>query len=188
MPSQNSLGAHDVEGWWPGANGSAPVPPLPELKSPSDLEHKRNWWPGSESTEENQADDNLEMWWTNSMMDRIINSISVDDETPASLSVNKLSAGASNEMENRSTKQRAKNIVPSIADFIMVENEAEMEKENPHRNISLEDPQSGAAVTIQRWFRGWRVRRRQGHSAIQQLLSQKRQEKELQLRNSVTEV
>lgn len=84
VTSQESVEPLDHQDWWPGHNSHAPVPPLPELKSPSDLEHKKTWWSRSESGDKNECaknrgDDNLEEWWTNSMMDRIINSVSVDN-------------------------------------------------------------------------------------------------------------
>ena len=94
---QDSLGGPDDQDWWLGINSRAPVPPLPELKSPSDLEHKKIWWPDSENLNQAAADtvddDNLEKWWTNSMMDKIINSVAVDNGVSASHSVNKGAEG-----------------------------------------------------------------------------------------------
>ena len=52
--------------------------------------------------------------------------------------------------------------------------------------------QHKAAVTIQRWVRGWIVRRQASHYALKELLSRKKQEKEKQMKwgqdNVLTEV
>lgn len=69
-----------------------------------------------------------------------------------------------------------------------IKNIAEKGNEYLQKSTTMKDSQSEAAVIIQKWFRGWRVRRRQGHSAVQQLLLHKKEEKELQLRMSVSEV
>ena len=53
---------------------------------------------------------------------------------------------------------------------------------------TLKDTPSQAAVIIQKWFRGWRVRKQQRRSVVQQLLLQKKEEKKLQLYMSVSEV
>ena len=51
-------------------------------------------------------------------------------------------------------------------------------------NLSEDDlgsvKQNTAAITIQKWYRGWSVRRKMGRSAVKHILGQKKLQKERQ--------
>ena len=137
----------EVDDWWLTVGDPAPVPPL-LLNSPTDLDKKQHWWPGS-----NKDIDHLKE-------DVLVNNKSWNVQ----IGTDNNSLPKSNPADFHGRKD-----IPSLFLDELLEDEVEVKQ------------RKAAAVNIQRWFRGFRARKKlKGHSAIKQLLTEKKNEKEKQ--------
>lgn len=156
--AQHSVQPDEVDEWWLSASDPAPVPPL-FLQSPTELDKKHNWWPGASKTSNHIDEDFLQndinnLRPGNNGFDQ--NNLDFD-----------IFEGNARIKGDKSTTKRED--VPKLFLDELLEDEAEKKRRK-------------AAVNIQRWFRGWKTRKQlRGQSAVKQLLSQKKTEKEKQM-------
>ena len=156
--AQHSVQPDEVDEWWLSASDPAPVPPL-FLQSPTELDKKHNWWPGASKTSNHIDEDFLQndinnLRPGNNGFDQ--NNLDFD-----------IFEGDARIKGDKSTTKRED--VPKLFLDELLEDEAEKKRRK-------------AAVNIQRWFRGWKTRKQlRGQSAVKQLLSQKKTEKEKQM-------
>ena len=171
MAGPDGATASHTCGWWPSANDNPSVPAL-ELKSP-DNKPEHRWWPAS-SGDPSPASDyfsepkNEDNWW-----DKLKEDDLDDDNVLATWETTK---------PRDSVHASVKADVPKLSlDGLLDESQKR-----------LDFKRQRAAVTIQRWVRGWIVRRRANHSALKSLLAQKKHEREKQMQwgqeNILTEV
>ncbi|XP_048575628.1 centrosomal protein of 131 kDa isoform X2 [Nematostella vectensis] len=151
------------EDWWPGSSINAQVPPLLELRSLSEEEEHKPWWHGNKSQgpEEDQAMVNSEFkLWTGKSNDSdpLVDAINEMLQSPGD---------GSRKSSAKSNDSAAKNSpVPKL--FLGNGSDDDI--------ISRDSRETQAAITIQRWVRGWRVRRWIGQGALKHLLGQKKKE------------
>ncbi|EDO38532.1 predicted protein, partial [Nematostella vectensis] len=151
------------EDWWPGSSINAQVPPLLELRSLSEEEEHKPWWHGNKSQgpEEDQAMVNSEFkLWTRKSNDSdpLVDAINEMLQSPGD---------GSRKSSAKSNDSAAKNSpVPKL--FLGNGSDDDI--------ISRDSRETQAAITIQRWVRGWRVRRWTGQGALKHLLGQKKKE------------
>ena len=163
--SQNTLAPDEVEEWWQALSDPTPVPPL-FLQSPTESSREHNWLTGAHNTS-NQADKNL-------LQDDVDNLQTVTNNLDHNITDFDMVEGNSRIKPNRSISKR--DDIPKLFLDDLNEDESESKRRK-------------AAVNIQRWYRGWKIRKElHGQNAIKQLLSQKKSEKETQLFSAKTEV
>ncbi|XP_031573058.1 centrosomal protein of 131 kDa-like [Actinia tenebrosa] len=156
-PESDQLPTEDIDDWWPGSNHVPKVPPLHNLISPSE-EKDYNWW---DNLNDDQPHDAAQNHWPKDMQhDPLVDAL--------------------NDMLNSPANEGNKN------DHGIIEGES---KESPvpklkFGNLSEDDSgsvkQNAAAIMIQKWYRGWSVRRKTGKSAVKRILGQKKVQKERQ--------
>lgn len=137
----------------------APVPPL-FLQSPTEVNKEHNWWPGTNKTTNHMDEDFLQ-----NDVDNLPSGTNGFDQNDSDF---RMLEGNSRIKPDKSTTGR-EGIPKLFLGDIVEPDEVDIRRKK-------------AAVSIQRWFRGWRSRKQlSGQNAVKQLLSQKKMEKEKQM-------
>ncbi|KAJ7372675.1 hypothetical protein OS493_017948 [Desmophyllum pertusum] len=157
--SQNNLEPDEVDEWWLSVADPAPVPPL-FLQSPTEVNKEHNWWPGTNKTTNHMDEDFLQ-----NDVDNLPSGTNGFDQNDSDF---RMLEGNSRIKPDKSTTGR-EGIPKLFLGDIVEPDEVDIRRKK-------------AAVSIQRWFRGWRSRKQlSGQNAVKQLLSQKKMEKEKQM-------
>lgn len=155
---QNTIEPDEVEEWWQTMSDPAPVPPL-FLQSPTEPSKEHDWWPGTHKSSNHIGEDFLQNGSNN--LDAATNDLDVN-VTDFNLVEGNLRIKPDKLVSRRED-------VPKLFLDDLLEDEGESKRRR-------------AAVNIQRWYRGWKTRKElSGQSAVKQLLSQKKLEKEKQM-------
>lgn len=156
--SQNNLQPDEVDEWWLSVADPTPVPPL-FLQSPTELNKENDRWPGSNKTSNHVGEDFL--------LGDVSNARPVTNNFDQSDPDFDMLEGNSRIKPDKSTTRRED--IPKLFLDDLLEDEGDSRRKK-------------AAVSIQRWFRGWKTRKQlSGQNAVKELLSQKKVEKEKEM-------
>jgi len=156
--SQNNLQPDEVDEWWLSVADPTPVPPL-FLQSPTELNKENDWWPGLNKTSNHVGEDFL--------LGDVSNARPVTNNFDQSDPDFDMLEGNSRIKPDKSTTRRED--IPKLFLDDLLEDEGDSRRKK-------------AAVSIQRWFRGWKTRKQlSGQNAVKELLIQKKMEKEKEM-------
>ena len=155
---QNTIEPDEVEEWWQTLSDPAPVSPL-LLQSPTEAGKEHNWWPGAHKTSNHIGEHFLQ--------NNADNLETATNNLEANVTDFNLVEGNLRNKPDKSVSRRED--IPKLFLDDLLEDEGESKRRR-------------AAMNIQRWYRGWKTRKElSGQTAVKQLLSQKKLEKEKQM-------